>query len=272
MITKELIEYIKTCRKQNIPDEQIKSALKEQGWADKDINTGFSQIPQFTEPIQSVESIKTQKPKKKFLIPLIIIIAAIVFGGAVWAGYNYWFKDNAPEERLEQKQEQEQQSIAEKEKETAEWKTYKNEDYGFELKYPGDWNYTILEMSTSPIMFAPEDTIGAVKESFQNIKSDKSLTLWATLYDKNLFERGILPNRGKSNEYIKRSSSDVEVDGIKGSQYISEYIKDKGGYIAGDKTVTVDLAVNNFYLTLDLFDYQYIDIFKQIISTFKVIK
>ncbi|MDP2938524.1 MAG: hypothetical protein Q8O13_00345 [Candidatus Omnitrophota bacterium] len=117
MITKELIEYVKTCREQNISDEQITTTLKEQGWADEDINVGLAQVPQFTEPIQPAESIKTQKPKKKFLIPLVIGI--LIIGGGIFAWQFF-----SPSGQV----------------------VFQNKEYGFELQYPKNW--TIKEEKT----------------------------------------------------------------------------------------------------------------------------
>jgi len=100
MVTPELIEYIKKCREQNIPDEQIKTALKEQGWEDEDINAGLLHISQSVESIQSTltaESIE-EKPKKKFLVPIIIIIGILIIGGGAFAYFQFFAKEsNAPE-------------------------------------------------------------------------------------------------------------------------------------------------------------------------------
>jgi len=156
--------------------------------------------------------------------------------------------------------------------ETANWNTYENKEYGFEIKYPQDWDYTILEMPNTPIMFAPQDIITKTKQSITSIESDKSFTLWITIYDKVLFEGGILPYRGKSNEYIKVISSDVDVNGVKGNYYISEYLKDKGSYKTGEKTATIDLPLKNGYLSMNLFDYQYVNIFEKMLSSFKFIE
>jgi len=164
--------------------------------------------------------------------------------------------------------------------ETANWKiaridgktSYMDKDYSYEIKYSQDWDYTKLEIPPYPTMFAPKGIITAVKQSLENIKSDKSLTLWITVYDKILYERGILPYREMSTEYIQVTSSDIDVGGIKGSRYISEYIKDKSEYRAGDKTVTVDLAINDIYFSFHLFDYQYLKIFNKMLSTFRFLE
>lgn len=67
------------------------------------------------------------------LAPIVlVIIAAIVLGGgyllAQKAGY---FPDNTPSDII---QPQAQTNVS-----TSDWKTYRNEKYGFELKYPPDW-------------------------------------------------------------------------------------------------------------------------------------
>jgi len=164
--------------------------------------------------------------------------------------------------------------------ETADWKiakiegktSYAGKDYGYEIKYPQDWDYIKLETPPYPTMFAPKDIITTAKQSLTNIKSDKTLTLWIDVYDKILFEGGILPYRVNSNEYIQVTSSNIDVGGIKGNYYISEYIKDKGSYKIGDKTVTVDIPVNDIYFSINLFDYQYLNILEKMLSTFRFLE
>lgn len=156
-----------------------------------------------------------------------------------------------------------------REDEATEWKTYQNKEFGFEMKYPGNWDYLALELSPNPIIFAPQEIVVAVKESLDNIEGDKTLSLTITFYDRLVFEGGILPYRGESTEYIERTSSEVEVGEARGVYYISEYVKDKGSYKTGEKTVTVDLPIEDGYLSIHLFDEQYLAVLEQMLATFR---
>lgn len=82
MITKELIEYIKTCREQNISDEQIRKTLKEQGWVDGEISEGLSKISGSVEVSQSVKPTKPQK--SQFWIWTTLWLTTILDSGLIF--------------------------------------------------------------------------------------------------------------------------------------------------------------------------------------------
>jgi len=204
------------------------------------------------------------KTNWKYII--ILLILAVLVGGGI-LGYIKFFK----KEIISVTQIKKPEKVLKDE--TANWKTYRNEEYGFEIKYPKDWDWTIIkEVRNYPIMFGPEDIIAKVRESLQNIENDKDLTLWITVYDRMLFERGILPYREKSTGYIKVTSSEINVSGAKGMHYTTEFLEDKGNYKKGEKTITVDLPLDGNYLSLYLFDCQYSDIFEKILSTFRFLE
>ena len=77
------------------------------------------------------------KPNKKIstLIGiLIIVVFALIVGGAI-----YWYskeKFETPEVKVSEK------TITD---ETANWKTYRNEEYGFEVKYPSNWQLSTIK-------------------------------------------------------------------------------------------------------------------------------
>lgn len=76
------------------------------------------------------------------LLIIIIILAIIVGVGVLW----YAKRPEKPYQPVEVKK-----------SETADWKTYKNEKYGFEIKYPKDW--TIKE--------EVKNNIGLIKEKYR---------------------------------------------------------------------------------------------------------
>ncbi len=64
---------------------------------------------------------------------IVIVAAALLIGGGYW-GYTFWQKDTyvtPPQIRSEDTSPVQSESI-----DTSTWKTYRNEQYGFEVKYP----------------------------------------------------------------------------------------------------------------------------------------
>ncbi len=89
----------------------------------------------------------------------IIIVLAVVLIGGIFA-YQYYYLP---------KQETETPKIETPKNETAYWKIYKNKEYGFEIKYPKDWEVNI-EKDTTPqndisIFFNKETTSGNLRLS-----------------------------------------------------------------------------------------------------------
>ncbi|MFH1657236.1 MAG: hypothetical protein ABH919_02105 [bacterium] len=153
------------------------------------------------------------------------------------------------------------------------WKIYNNEvlelgseKIGFTMEYPEDWDYTT---KFSPQVFFGEQNVIENLESAEPVVGDKDLGIIINAYSKRLYEGGILPYRMKPNEYLSATSSDFEVDGVQGTYYLSEHLISRLGYQKGDKTVTVDLMLDNGYLSIHLLNYKYLDIFEEMISTFK---
>ncbi len=92
------------------------------------------------------------KPSGAMMAKLVLVVAVIVSLGAALGVAGYLAK-NKPV-----KIQQPQVSPAAKpaksvESETADWKTYRNEEYGFEVKYPNQENYTIEDYPKDTIIF-----------------------------------------------------------------------------------------------------------------------
>jgi len=75
---------------------------------------------------------------------IIIVLVALMAGGIIfWQYFGLEKKEiKAPEEKIID--------------ETADWQTYRNEEYGFEIKYPKDWKVANNVLSFEPdLVFCP---------------------------------------------------------------------------------------------------------------------
>jgi hypothetical protein len=130
-----LIDYIKQNKEKRGSDEEIKKTLLDAGWKEGDIEEGFRTVTESKQPIVPEESVKKLKPK--WLVPVIIVVGIIVLGLITWGGYEL-FKP-APS-KLPGAGEIEQDQFKN-------WKTYRNEEYGFEVKYPKEWQSNDYSLS-----------------------------------------------------------------------------------------------------------------------------
>src|SRR4030042_1906913 len=69
-------------------------------------------------------------------LTIIIVLAVILAGGTL--GYQYYYLPKQEvEEEISEEEEISKNEISKDE--TSDWKTYTNEEYGFEIKYPEDF-------------------------------------------------------------------------------------------------------------------------------------
>lgn len=138
---KELINYIKESKEKGFSDEDIKKALLDAGWEEKDIEEAID----FT----------LQKPKLSKKFPLKSVLAGIIIAliiGLIGLGVYLYLEEyrqpaeEAGEEKGEQKEEAED---IYKDRET-----YRNEEFGFEIKYPSEY-----KVITIPIPEFGEETM-----------------------------------------------------------------------------------------------------------------
>jgi len=97
------------------------------------------------QPVIPQEPKKPEKPKPKWLIPIIIMVGIIILGIGAWAGYNYWLKPTVPEEQISEEQQEEKDRKTEKYSETISldeiFDKYINYKLGFSIKTPKEMSY-----------------------------------------------------------------------------------------------------------------------------------
>ena len=70
---------------------------------------------------------------------LLVILALVIVGGGGWYYYENYYKKPTPTPTVTPSTKEPTTTTTKDE--TADWKTYTNEKYGYSLKYPKDWEY-----------------------------------------------------------------------------------------------------------------------------------
>lgn len=146
----DLLNYINQARKSGMADEQIRQGLLQSGWAMNDINEALMNVPAVSAP-----GFKPKAMMSKTLAVIFIVVGLAVAGYFAGAYYmaNYQSFPLWPfEAEVSVPTFTPRPSPVATPDPTADWKTYRNEEYGFEFTLNDSWlNYkTIIKLDSLP--------------------------------------------------------------------------------------------------------------------------
>lgn len=190
---------------------------------------------------------------------IIIIVLAVLVVGGIYA-YQYW---QGGEVKTPQ------------ENETANWQTYKNEEYGFEIDYPETW-YTggpsipgIIEITTfQPGGFEyPKDYGILGVDHSTNVTMEEALKPFQEI--KKMIEKSA--ESDPSVHVEKNSIKEVTIDGAKGYIISLEYTSDNELYVQINLLLS-DKNGEGIFMILGLFEGEgqkaYYETARKIINSF----
>lgn len=204
---------------------------------------------------------KLKNPRTNWKYVLIVVILVFLVCGGI-LGYLWWAKEEAkiPEKVVED--------------ETAGWKTERNEEFGFEVKYPKDWY--VYKMGENKVVFS-----NFSKEQIQEIIERVKVQQKVTELESIAYSLEILIVEKPLDDWLKEQQRWAEMLGIdffKEKIPIGSYEGYKiSGITKGERGYSKVLSNGkNVYLIETLFPercrFEECEIFNKMLSTFKFLK
>ncbi len=179
--------------------------------------------------------LKEGKTNWKYI--LIVVILAFLVGGGI-LGYCWWTaKQEIPLTKFPEIKKPEKIVEPEKvtEDETADWQTYRNEEYGFEIKYPNNYE-TKEEFSVSPIT---EQEISLTEDPY--IKTKWRLARPVQILTGLEITSPLFPPEGAKIEIAVHNNP----DNLSLNQWLDLLSEAYEGYGAGDREIVSILRIKS---------------------------
>lgn len=184
---------------------------------------------------------------KKIIISIVAVIILTLIGGGVW----YWQKSETVNPPVTENENPKSETIN-----TDDWQTYRNEEYGFEVKYPSTW---LLNNTQSSIYIKyKKDWEFGMKEGFSAFGVSiikENLQEFIKSYDSDFLDGEPLTRIIKEEKY--------DLEGIPATKLTSNNAEGVNGNF-----IFVKYNKNNYLITFNENEKRH----KEILSTFKFIK
>ena len=179
------------------------------------------QQPSYSEQSVEIQPEPTKKPKTILWIILAAMAAIVLIS---WVAWTYQKTINEAEKlTLEQSVLKLKKQV--QQDETVDWQTYKNEEYGFEFKYPGEWVLNEIENGIS-VKYSKDWQFGMKQgfSPFSVIITNKSLEGFIKSYEDDFLD-GVPLTRIISQEgYILDRQSGTKLIGNNAAGINTYYI------------------------------------------------
>ncbi len=208
-------------------------------------------------------------PKTSIIILVVAVVA--LAGVVVWQGVSQPKPSSALPATNQPAVNQEQQP----QDETAGWSTYKNEQYGFEVKYPTDWiGEAAYDVPYGYATFTKYDPSQEKKVGFEGEETESAYIISVNVFDN-------LESVALKNHVLQESGGfvlekDLVYTEVAGQQAVKYEVV--SGYGSGPVVATCVAYKEKFYTFVysgfahPETHYKFIDTYNQILSTFKFLK